>query len=88
MSYLILNTFIEKHHNNTLYIKGETYPKDGYKADAERVSFLQKKHPEYGVAFLETPKKDEETPKKDKKEQGVTDKKPKSKAKSVKSGDK
>lgn len=67
MKYRVLNKFQEKHHNNTIYEKGEVYPKEGFEVDTERVEFLQKVHPEYGIEFLEIPKDEkrkEETPKK------------------------
>lgn len=54
--FIVLNEFIEREHDFTLYTKGETYPKKGFKANDKRVDFLQKKHFKYGVAFLETPK--------------------------------
>ncbi|OIK11981.1 hypothetical protein BIV60_17155 [Bacillus sp. MUM 116] len=53
--YTVLNDFTEKEHKNTLYIKGEKYPKKGFKADSKRIIFLQSVHPGYGVAFLEIP---------------------------------
>lgn len=53
--YTVLNDFSEKHHNNTVYRKGETYPKDDFKAKQDRVTFLQEVHPVYGVPFLEKP---------------------------------
>lgn len=49
----VINDFTETHHDNIVYRKGETYPKEGYQADEERVEFLQKVHPFYGVPFLE-----------------------------------
>lgn len=52
--YEVINDFYEKHHKNTLYKKGETYPKEPYKADPERVAYLQKDENEYKVAFLGT----------------------------------
>lgn len=56
MNYKVLNGFMEKKHNNTVYRKGDIYPQDGFKADLERVNFLQEVHPTYGVPFLEKPK--------------------------------
>lgn len=52
MSYQVLNEFIEKEHKGTLYSKGETYPKSGFKADPERVAYLQSEENPYKVAFL------------------------------------
>ena len=52
MSHKVLNTFKEKEHDNTVYKAGELYPKEGFKSTKKRVEFLQKKHLEYGVAFL------------------------------------
>lgn len=56
MAYKVLNTFKEKEHDNHIYEEGHIYPAEGYKADEKRVEFLQKKHEEYDVKFLETPK--------------------------------
>lgn len=50
--YNVLETFIEKEHENTEYKKGKTYPAEGFEADPKRVEFLQATHEEYGVAFL------------------------------------
>lgn len=50
--YKVLNDFQEKYHKNTLYKKGETYPKGPYKADPERVAFLQTDDNEYKTVFL------------------------------------
>lgn len=56
MAYKVLNTFKEKEHDNHIYEEGHIYPAEGYEADEKRVEFLQKKHEEYDVKFLETPK--------------------------------
>ena len=64
MAYKVLNTFREKEHDDHVYKKGHTYPAKGFKETKKRVEFLQKKHEEYGVAFLETPEPTEE-PKKE-----------------------
>ncbi|UOE54923.1 hypothetical protein [Cytobacillus oceanisediminis] len=50
--YEVIHDFYEKDHKNTLYKKGETYPKEPYNADPERVAYLQKDENEYKVAFL------------------------------------
>ena len=55
--YKVLHTFIEKEHENTLYVEGEIYPKAGFEADPARVAFLQSDENKYRKAFLETPKK-------------------------------
>lgn len=52
MSYPVIIDFIEQKHKNTLYRKGETYPKKGFKADTERVKELQSKKNAYNTAFL------------------------------------
>ncbi|NEY20505.1 hypothetical protein G4D61_11115 [Bacillus ginsengihumi] len=52
MGYKVLNDFIEKEHNNTLYKEGEEYPKQGFEADPDRVAYLQKKRNKYKIAFL------------------------------------
>lgn len=55
MIYKVLNDFIEKNHKNEVYRKGDTYPKDGFKVDSNRIAFLQEVHPSYGVHFLDKP---------------------------------
>jgi hypothetical protein len=55
MSYKVLNDFKEKSHDNTVYRKGEDYPKEGFNVDPDRISFLQNIHSAYGISFLEVP---------------------------------
>jgi hypothetical protein len=52
VGYQVINEFIEKEHENVLYKQGEVYPKDGFQADPERVSFLQTSNNRYKKAFL------------------------------------
>lgn len=52
MKYKVINTFIEKQHKNTKYEEGKTYPKSGFKADPDRVAFLQTDKNRYKMAFL------------------------------------
>jgi hypothetical protein len=52
MKYPVLNDFIEKFHKNMLYKKGETYPKEGFEADPERVKYLQSEKNKYKIPFL------------------------------------
>lgn len=52
MAYKVTNDFIDtttSHH----YKKGDVYPADGFSHDAERVTFLMKKHDKYKRAFVE-----------------------------------
>lgn len=63
MKCKVLNDFREKNHDNTFYTVGDTYPKDGFKAGAKRVSYLQDIHPEYGVRFLDDAPKEEKVKK-------------------------
>jgi hypothetical protein len=63
----VIRQFREISHNDHIYNEGDTYPAEGFEADAERVSFLSEKHPNYGVAFLskeEEPNKTDDVPKK------------------------
>lgn len=53
MAIKVINTFQETNHEDRIYNVGDTYPAEGFTADEERVSFLSKKHPSYGIAFLE-----------------------------------
>lgn len=52
MSYKVINDFLEKFHDNHLYKNGDKYPKKGYKADPERVAFLQTDQNKYHIPFL------------------------------------
>ncbi|MBH0159119.1 hypothetical protein IHV10_22370 [Fictibacillus sp. 5RED26] len=52
MNYKVLNTFVEVEHDNTLYEKGDVYPKENFKADPDRVSFLQSDKNRYNQSFL------------------------------------
>jgi len=52
MPFEVLNDFIEKHHEDTLYKKGEKYPKNDYEAVPDRVAFLQIDKNKYGIPFL------------------------------------
>jgi hypothetical protein len=59
LKYPVLNDFIEKFHENVLYKKGETYPKEGFEADLERVKFLQSEKNKYKIPFLGPPVEEE-----------------------------
>jgi hypothetical protein len=48
----VIRQFREISHNDHIYNEGDSYPAEGFEADAERVSFLSEKHPSYGFAFL------------------------------------
>jgi hypothetical protein len=52
MSYPVINSFIEKEHKGVTYNIGESYPKEEFQADPERVAFLQSDDNDYGIAFL------------------------------------
>lgn len=52
MKYEVLNDFIEKEHENTLYKKTGTYPAEGFKTTATRVKYLQGTNNPYKKAFL------------------------------------
>jgi|GEM_PF-1184967 len=61
MKYRVLHDFIEKQHKNTLYKKGEEYPKEGFKADPERVAYLQSNQNPYQIAFLASAVEEQES---------------------------
>ncbi|TLS37743.1 hypothetical protein [Pseudalkalibacillus caeni] len=64
MAYKVVNRFVETQHNSELYEAGDTYPKEGYKADPERVAFLQTSNNKYSRVFLgeEVDQQDDESP--------------------------
>jgi hypothetical protein len=52
MAYKVINTFLEKNHENLVYNKGDVYPSEGFEADPKRVTFLRSKRNKYKIAFL------------------------------------
>lgn len=52
MPYKVVNDFYEKEHKNELYKKDGIYPKKGFKADPDRVKYLQSDDNEYKTVFL------------------------------------
>lgn len=48
----VIRQFRDTFHNDHLYNEGDTYPAEGFESSQERVSFLSKRHPIHGVAFL------------------------------------
>jgi hypothetical protein len=57
----VIRRFRDTEHNDHIYEEGDTYPADGFEADADRVSFLSQRHPTYGVAFLSVEEEKKET---------------------------
>jgi hypothetical protein len=51
--YKVINRFIDKEDNDTLYEVGEVYPKGDFKPTKKRVEILLKKHPTYNCKFIE-----------------------------------
>nr|BDD47238.1 hypothetical protein 11 [Bacillaceae bacterium] len=72
MSYKVTNDFVDITHKNTLYKKGDTYPKNGFKVNKDRVAFLMQKHNKYKVAFIEEVK-DEQPKRKSQKKSSSED---------------
>lgn len=52
MKYEVINTFLDKEHDSTIYLVGELYPKEGYKATKKRVAFLRSNKNKYNKPFL------------------------------------
>ncbi|MCY9770494.1 hypothetical protein M5X06_27310, partial [Paenibacillus alvei] len=48
----VVNRFKAEEHDGHVYQPGDIYPAEGFEANAERVAFLSKVHPKYGVMFL------------------------------------
>lgn len=48
----VVNQFQAGEHDNHIYQPGDTYPAEGYEADAERVAFLSELHPRFKKIFL------------------------------------
>lgn len=53
MPYKVINRFIDKINDNTLYEVGDEFPKDGHKATKKRIEELSSKHPKHKRAFIE-----------------------------------
>ncbi|QHE63966.1 hypothetical protein FHE72_23530 (plasmid) [Rossellomorea vietnamensis] len=53
MPYKVINTYNDTEHN-VLYKKGDTYPKEGYEENPERIKSLQNIHPTYKRSFIAT----------------------------------
>ncbi|MGM0863378.1 MAG: HeH/LEM domain-containing protein [Bacillota bacterium] len=64
MPYKVINTYNDTEHK-VLYKKGDTYPKEGYEENPERIKSLQSIHPTYKRSFIatETIEGDQEDPK-------------------------
>lgn len=52
MAYKVINTFLEKNHENLVYNKGDVYPAEGFEADPKRVTMLRSKRNKYKMSFL------------------------------------
>lgn len=63
--YNVINDFKETNHKGHIYRKGDSYPVKGFKADPERVSYLQSKENRYKKVYLGEEIKDEKTEKKE-----------------------
>lgn len=51
--YKVINDFIEKNDGNTVYRKGEPFPREGYNPSDERVALLSSENNSYKKAFIE-----------------------------------
>lgn len=52
MPYIVENRFADTQDNNTLYEKGEFYPKGNYKPSKKRIEELSNEHPRYKQIFI------------------------------------
>jgi len=62
MPYKVVNSFIDKEDNNTLYEVGEEYPKGDHKPTKKRIEELSKIHPKYKRVFIEEVKEEKKKP--------------------------
>lgn len=74
--YKVLETFTEKNHDGTVYLKGGTYPKGDYKTTEKRLEELTTNKNKYKRPFLAEVEAEKEVEKEAEKEE-----KPKSKGK-------
>ncbi|MCV9886244.1 hypothetical protein [Metabacillus halosaccharovorans] len=61
MPYKVINKFIDKNNDDTLYEVGDDFPKEGHKATKKRIEELSSKHPKYNRVFIEEVKENTET---------------------------
>lgn len=59
MAYKVISRFKDLEDDNTLYDKGDTYPKGEHKPSKERIEELLSKHPKYKRAFIEEVREEE-----------------------------
>lgn len=57
MSYKVVNEFRDSKDGHRLYNVGDEYPQGPHEPDKKRIEELSKKHPKYGVVFIEEVKK-------------------------------
>lgn len=58
----VVNPFKEVQHDGHEYALGDTYPAEGFEANAERVGFLSQPHPKYKKVYLYEELKEPEIP--------------------------
>lgn len=51
--YKVINDFIERNDGNTVYRKGDPFPREGYNPDDKRVAVLSSENNSYQKAFIE-----------------------------------
>ena len=51
--YKVINDFIERNDGNTVYRKGDPFPREGYNPSDERVAVLSSENNAYKKAFIE-----------------------------------
>lgn len=64
MSYKVINPFKDKEDNDTLYQKGENYPKGDFKPTKKRLELLLTIHPTRQLTFIVEEKDPDEDNKK------------------------
>jgi len=57
----VVNRLKANEHEGHVYVPGDTYPADGFEAEADRVAFLAEVHPRYGKIYLADVQEIEET---------------------------
>jgi predicted transcriptional regulator len=60
MPYIVVSRFKDTQDNNSIYKKGDTYPKGDYKPTKKRIEELSNgEHPKYKRVFIEEVKEPE-----------------------------
>lgn len=61
MGFKVLYSFADREDNNHIYNVGDTYPRDGFVADDERINALSTTENRHGTVFIEKVKDNDDS---------------------------